>query len=98
MTKIPNFNPREIVRNLQRMLRGEEPKTMVPYYKGFKGTVEGLDSQKFVVSGEVSTLSDTKVEITELPIKSWTSAFKENLEGMLQGTEKAPAVIQEQTN
>ena len=41
----------------------------MPFYKGFKGSVEPLDDQKFVVNGEVATLSDTKVEITELPVK-----------------------------
>jgi DNA topoisomerase-2 len=29
MTKIPNYNPREIVENLMRMLNDEEPKPMV---------------------------------------------------------------------
>jgi len=28
-TRIPNHNPREIVENIRRMLRGEEPKPMV---------------------------------------------------------------------
>jgi len=29
MTKIPNYNPREIVKNLRRMLNDEEPEPMV---------------------------------------------------------------------
>jgi hypothetical protein len=29
MTKIPNYNPREIVKNLKRMLNDEEPEPMV---------------------------------------------------------------------
>lgn len=29
MTKIPNYNPREIVKNLRLMLNDEEPKPMV---------------------------------------------------------------------
>jgi len=29
MTKIPNYNPREIVMNLRMMLNGEEPRPMV---------------------------------------------------------------------
>ena len=60
---------REIAANIKRLIRGDEPKTMVPWFKGFKGTIEPLDSQKFVVNGEIATLSDTKLEITELPIK-----------------------------
>ena len=34
MTKIPNFNPRDLVANLKRMLDGEEPLTMLPWFKG----------------------------------------------------------------
>ena len=29
MTKIPNYNPREIVDNLRRMMTGDEPRPMV---------------------------------------------------------------------
>jgi len=93
MTKIPNFNPREIVSNLKRLIKGEEPKLMIPWFKNFRGQIEALDAQRFVVNGEVSHLSDTKVEITELPVKTWTSNYKEMLEGMMKGDEKTPASI-----
>jgi DNA topoisomerase-2 len=35
-TKIPNHNPREIVANLRRLLRGEEMEPMHPWYMGFR--------------------------------------------------------------
>ena len=95
MTKIPNYNPREIVANLRRMIKGQEPKPMIPWYKNFRGTIESLDNQKYVVNGEIASLSDTKLEITELPIKTWTNAYKEHLEELLQGSEKKPAQIQD---
>jgi len=34
MTKIPNFNPRDLVANIKRMLDGEEPVPMIPWFKG----------------------------------------------------------------
>ena len=34
-TSIPQFNPREIVENLRRMMQGQEPKPMKPWYKGY---------------------------------------------------------------
>ena len=40
---------------------------MVPWFKNFQGSIERLDYQKYVVNGEIATLSDTKLEITELP-------------------------------
>lgn len=42
-TKIPNYNPREIVANIQRLIRGEEQKPLVPWYKKFNGTITKLD-------------------------------------------------------
>jgi len=34
-TSIPQFNPREIVENLRRMMQGQEPRPMKPWYKGY---------------------------------------------------------------
>ena len=93
MTKIPNYNPREIVKNLRRMIKGEDPLDMIPWFKNFKGSIERLDHQRYVVNGEIATLSDTKLEITELPVKTWTNQYKEQLETMLSGNEKQPSVI-----
>ncbi|RWS16275.1 DNA topoisomerase 2-beta-like protein [Dinothrombium tinctorium] len=93
-TKIPNYNPREIVENLKRLLRNEEPTLMNPWFKGFRGTIVKVDSQKFVINGEVAILDSNTIEITELPIRTWTQTYKENvLEPMLNGTEKTPAFI-----
>lgn len=38
-TSIPNFNPRDIVANLKRLLDGEELVPMEPWYRDFKGTI-----------------------------------------------------------
>ncbi|XP_042857446.1 DNA topoisomerase 2-alpha-like isoform X2 [Penaeus japonicus] len=93
-TRIHNYNPREIVENLKRMLRGEEPTRMVPWFKDFRGTVEELDAQRCIVHGEIANLGGNKIEITELPLRVWTQAYKETvLEGMLASSEKSPAII-----
>lgn len=38
-TTIPNYNPRDITSNLRRMIAGEEPETMAPFYCGYTGEV-----------------------------------------------------------
>nr|XP_003704530.2 PREDICTED: DNA topoisomerase 2 isoform X2 [Megachile rotundata] len=94
MTKIPNYNPREIIENLFRMMDDGEPKPMIPYYKNFKGTIESCGEYRYVISGEISVIGPDKVEITELPVGTWTQVYKETvLEPMLHGTDKTPAVI-----
>ena len=65
-------------------------------YKNFLGTIEQIEQSRFLISGEISRLSRNRYEITELPIKTWTQAYKESvLEPMQNGTEKAPALITE---
>jgi hypothetical protein len=43
-TSIPNFNPRDLVANLRRLLDGEQPQPMKPWYRGFKGTIEEVSA------------------------------------------------------
>ncbi|XP_017879111.1 DNA topoisomerase 2 isoform X2 [Ceratina calcarata] len=94
MTKIPNYNPREIIENLYRMMDGADPKPMMPYYKNFKGVIENCGDYRYVTNGEISVIGPDKVEITELPVGVWTQTYKETvLEPMLHGTEKSPAII-----
>ncbi|XP_008827665.1 DNA topoisomerase 2-alpha isoform X2 [Nannospalax galili] len=92
--KIPNFDIREVVNNIRRLMDGEEPLPMLPSYKNFKGTIEELASNQYVINGEVAILNSTTIEISELPIRVWTQTYKEQvLEPMLNGTEKTPPLI-----
>nr|XP_020461966.1 DNA topoisomerase 2-alpha-like [Monopterus albus] len=93
-SKIPNYDIREIISNIHRMLNGEEPLSMLPNYKGFRGTIDQVMDNQYMNNGEVAIIDSTTIEISELPVKSWTQAFKENvLEPMLNGTEKVPPLI-----
>ncbi|XP_055377306.1 DNA topoisomerase 2 [Condylostylus longicornis] len=93
-TKIPNYNPRDLVSNIRLMLSGEEPKAIHPWYKNFKGTIELIAESRYMSVGNVSILSDNKIEITELPIGTWTQVYKENvLEPLLHGSDKIKPII-----
>lgn len=53
-----------------------------------------VEPQKYMVYGCISRLGPTSLEITELPIRSWTQSYKESvLEPMLTGNEKSPPFI-----
>ena len=66
----------------------------LPSYKNFKGTIEEVEPNRFVVNGEVSIIDENTIEITELPIRVWTQVYKEStLEVFLHGTEKVPPCI-----
>jgi DNA topoisomerase II len=81
-TYIPGYNPRDIVSNLKRMMRGEDYHSMVPWYKGFQGVIEqqAPQSKNYFVKGVYNILSDDEFEITELPIGKWTRDYKNFLE------------------
>ncbi|XP_076089430.1 DNA topoisomerase 2-alpha-like isoform X1 [Mytilus galloprovincialis] len=93
-TKIPNYDVREVVANCKRLLYDEDPIPMIPRYKNFKGSIEEISEEKYLCSGEISIVDDQTVEITELPIRTWTQNYKEEvLEVMLYGNEKTPPCI-----
>ena len=87
-TSVPNYNPREVVDNLKRMMEGEEPETMTPWYRGFTGTIVPTDARNssFTTFGTVGKLDATTLHISELPVKKWTQDYKDStLEPLLGG-------------
>ena len=93
-TKVPNYNPREIIKNIKKMIKNEEPSPLLPYYKNFKGAIERMDDIRIMTSGEIALIGDNSIEITELPIGCWTQNYKESvLQVMVDGQEKIPACI-----
>lgn len=81
-TSIPNFNPMDIVENIRKMLRDEDVVEMMPYYRNFRGTIERISEGRFQVNGIYEENVD--LEITELPVGTWTLTYKEFLESLVQ--------------
>ncbi|CAD6888959.1 unnamed protein product [Tilletia controversa] len=94
-TSIPNYNPKDIIANLRRRMAGEDLVPMTPWFRGFTGTIERTAPDKFKCSGTITETGDGVYEITELPVRMWTSTYKEGLEERVAGTEKVPATVKE---
>ncbi|CAE8627897.1 unnamed protein product [Polarella glacialis] len=101
-TNIPNYNPREIIRNLRMMLRGMPMAEMHPWYKGFQGSILPNDREpgKYEVTGVIRKRDGTTLEITELPVKNWTQNYKEFLEELMpkdgkKGEESSESTIED---
>jgi len=92
-TNIPTYDPVKIIENLKRLLKNEELVPLHPWYRGFTGEVEESGSGKYKITGAWQKLGSNKIEITELPIGTWTQPYKEFLEGLLIGSEKTPPSI-----
>ena len=94
-TAIPNYNPRDLVANLERLMDGKEMEPMHPWYRGFTGAIEQESANRYRISGTITQVDSTTIEITELPLRSWTQTYKEQLEGWVTGTDKSPAWIKD---
>ena len=74
-TNIPNHCPRELAKNVLRMIDGQEPDSVVPHNR------EIIESKhtKCHSFGEVAVLDDDTLEVSELPVGVWTESFTERV-------------------
>ena len=84
-TNIPNYNPREIIANVRHMIRGEPLEAMLPWFRGFDGSITpGKKQGKFVIEGNAELMDDgVTLIVSELPVGTWTQKYKEMLDKML---------------
>ena len=96
-TDIMCYNPKQIIEYLQAMLQGvdQEKRKQIsidPYYKGFKGTITLIDSnklnKKYIIKGIYTIVGKDKIKITELPIGTWTQDYKEYLESLISSNNR----------
>eukprot|EP01127_Copromyxa_protea_P023839 TRINITY_DN9131_c0_g1_i1.p1 TRINITY_DN9131_c0_g1~~TRINITY_DN9131_c0_g1_i1.p1 ORF type:complete len:437 (-),score=88.03 TRINITY_DN9131_c0_g1_i1:39-1199(-) len=94
-SNIPQYNPLDLVNNIKRLLKGEKPVPMTPWYKGFGGSFTWDASTKtYRIQGKWKKLDKDTLEITELPIGRWTSSYAVFLESlMLPSANGKPGLI-----
>ena len=83
-TNIPSFNPKDIIKRIRDMLSGRAPTRMVPWFKGFTGTVT-MQGSKYIIQGVWNWTGAKTLHISELPVGTWTNAYKEMLERGVEG-------------
>ncbi|RJE26696.1 hypothetical protein PHISCL_00927 [Aspergillus sclerotialis] len=93
-SSIPNYNPEDIVANLKRLMDGEPIEPMQPWFRGFTGEVTAIGGDRYKFSGIIKETGEKEVEITELPIRTWTQDFKDKLEEIIKA-EKTPSFIKD---
>ena len=82
-TSIPNYKFDDIKQWYINKLSGKKSNELVPYYNNFKGMIFKFNDSTYISSG-ILTIEDNKVIISELPIKYWTSDYKEFLESLVE--------------
>ena len=56
---------------------------LIPYYLGFKGDIYKNDKGNYISKGIYKWINNNTIEITELPIGTWTESYKEFLEELI---------------
>ena len=83
---IYSYNPTDIINRLKDLLKGKTPDRMVPWFKGFTGSVTAIpNTSKYAVRGKYNWISSNTIHITELPVGTWTNNYKEFLERATEG-------------
>lgn len=78
-TKLPNYNPIDIIHNIKNKIKGEDFIKMNPWYSLFKGEIKKVNDYNFVSYGNYQIDGDNLI-ITELPVGEWTTPYKQFLE------------------
>ena len=82
-TYIPNFKLLDVAEWFKNRLANKKREQLKPYYEGFKGRIISFDDSTWVSEG-ILEVTENKVIIKELPVKLWTSDYKEFLENLVE--------------
>ena len=86
---ITPFNPLDVLSYLKNKLGGKsnDGKTFNPYYEGFKGTITKCtdNDKKYLIKGVYEKIDNDTIQITELPIGTWTMSYTSFLETLMDG-------------
>jgi DNA topoisomerase-2 len=86
-TDIPSYNPEQLVSLLKMRLQGSidtlEGRSLDPWFAGFKGPMTRSGDKTWMTHGLYTFNDETNtITITELPVGTWTSNYKEFLDGL----------------
>lgn len=84
-SSIPCYNPHDLIRCIRKLMNNEQMDDLLPWYRGFNGHIIPVgNSKSYDVYGVLRKSQDT-FKIEELPVRSWTSPYKEFLESQTIG-------------
>lgn len=78
-TSIPSYDPLDVIKSIRKLIAGEDIEDLIPWYRGFKGHIIKVGPTTYLTKGVYKFIDSKTVEISELPIGSWTQPYKEML-------------------
>ena len=73
---VPKFNPLDIIDSIRGIIKGETARDLVPWYRGFTGTVKRSGNKGWVSFGKWKRKTRDTIVINELPVGVWTERYK----------------------
>ena len=88
-TFIPNYNIIDIIEWFDNKLSNKQNKKILePYYNKFKGKIFKFDDTTYISEG-IYKIENNILNISELPIKFWTTSYKEFLDELIENKNSA---------
>ncbi len=90
-TNIPCYNPKQLITIIKKKIKDDpngmqyEDNYLVPYYKGFKGTITKVNEHKYITCGCFDIKDKNTIIISELPIGTWNEPYLQYLEKCIEG-------------
>ena len=78
-----SVNSMEDIEDIYNTIEILDISEITPYYLGFKGSITKAEKNSYISRGVYKWIDDSTVEISELPVGSWTEDYKEFLENMI---------------
>jgi DNA topoisomerase-2 len=107
-SSIPSYHPMDLIKYIRHQLDPVQytlPPNFefVPYYEGFTGKVHKIADQKYLIKGKYECIRPDVIQITELPIGTWTMNYISFLEELVDGStdkdgKKIPSSIKDILN
>ena len=86
-TDILPHNPLDIIDNIIYLIDTANYKEMMPYWRGFTGTVTKNDEGHYKIVGKYH-IENNIIHVTELPVGTWTQNYKEFIEKELDNVKE----------
>jgi DNA topoisomerase-2 len=83
LNTLKNIETKEDLREACEAISKVRLSVLTPWYLGFTGSIIPYKEGSFASRGTYTWIDDQTVEITELPIGTWTEDYKEFLEAMI---------------
>lgn len=78
-------DPQELSKYIKNKLsNGNATYSLLPYFRGFKGTVERVEENKYQITGCIERISATQIKITELPVSMYLDDIKKQLNKLVE--------------